>query len=161
MTGNFELRLTRLHSQRESAFDSWLEVNARLPSALDRLSQLRAAKREALGLQGISLRQLGEFRRWDEEKSKPVDSRTIARYARCHMVINAIDQKWDPLIATTQVEVDHASADLAVTTSGLLSTMPVALASELTGLSPRRLSAIARVSWSKHCAPTTRAVQRS
>lgn len=79
---NFELRLTRLHSQRESAFDTWLEVNARLPSTLDRLSQLRAAKREALGLQGISLRQLGEFRRWDEGKSKPIDHRTIERYAR-------------------------------------------------------------------------------
>jgi hypothetical protein len=123
MTKNFDPRLTRLHSHRESAFGTWLEANARLSSALDRLRQLRAAKCEALGAHGISLCQLGEFRRWDEGKSKPIDHRTIARYARCRMVIHAIDQKWDPQIATAQVEVDQASADLAVASADLLSTM--------------------------------------
>jgi hypothetical protein len=161
MTVDPDSRLQLLRSQRESAFGAWLEANVRLSSALDRLRQLRAAKREALRAKGISLRQLGEFRHWDEEKSKPVDNRTIARYARCRMVIHAIDQKWDAPIATAQVEVDQASTDLAVATADLLSTMPVALASELTGLSLGRLSAIARTSQNKHCAPTTRAAQRS
>ena len=66
MTKNSDPRLTRLHSQRESAFGTWLEINVRLSSGLDRFRQLRAAKREALRAQKISLHQLGEFGRWDE-----------------------------------------------------------------------------------------------
>ena len=69
-----------LHSQRESAFGTWLEINVRQSSGLDRFRQLRAAKREALLAQGISLRQLGAFGRSDEGKSKPIDHHSV-----CHV----------------------------------------------------------------------------
>lgn len=77
------------------------------------------------------------------------------------MVIDAIGQEQDALIVTAQVDVDQASADLAIITSDLLSTMPVARANELTGLAPRHFSAIAWTSQNKACAPTTTAAQRS
>ena len=39
------------------------------------------------------------------------------------MVSNAIDQKWDPLIATAQIEASQGTTDLAVATVALLSTV--------------------------------------
>jgi len=143
MTKNPAQHLALLFARRERAFGTWLKANARLSLALNRLEQHCTAKREALVAQGISERQLGEFRRWDGGASEPIDSRTITRYVRCRMVIHTIDEKWDPQIATAQLEVDQARAYLAVATIELLAVMPVALAGELTGLSPRRLCAIA------------------
>jgi hypothetical protein len=157
MTKNPAQHLALLFARRERAFGTWLKANARLSLALNHLEQYCTAKREALVAQGISERQLGECRHWDGGTSKPIDCRTITRYVRCRMAIHTIDQKWDPQIATAQLEVDQARAYLAVATIELLAVMPVELASELTGISPRRLGAIARAYQDKLCAPTKRA----
>jgi hypothetical protein len=154
MTKNPAQHLALLFARRERAFGTWLKANARLSLALNRLEQYCTAKREALVAQGISPRQLGEFRRWNGGASKPTDCRTITRYVRCRMVIHTIDEKWDPQITATQVEVDQARADLAAATIELLAVMPVALAGELTGLSTRRLCAIARACQNNFCPPT-------
>jgi len=154
MTKNPAQDLALLFARRERAFGAWLKANARLSLALNRLEQHCTAKREALVAQGISPRQLGECRHWDGGASKPIDCRTITRYVRRRMVIHTIDQKWDPQITATQVEVDQARADLAAATIELLAVMPVALAGELTGLSTRRLCAIARAHQNNFCPPT-------
>jgi hypothetical protein len=160
MTDNSHPRLRELHVQRESALRTWLVANAALVSAIERLGQLRASKSKALKARGISAHQLAQFRRWEKGKVKPTDYRTIASYTQHRNIITSIDRRWDGAITTAQVEVDRATNDLAVATADLLSTMPAALASELTGLSARRLSTIARATANTHSAPTTRTVQR-
>ena len=150
MTVDPDSRLQLLRSQRESAFGTWLDDNVRLSSALDRLRQLRAAKAEALKARGISVHQLAQFRRWEQGAAKPTDYRTITSYTQHRNIIASIDRRWDGAITTAQVEVDRATTDLAVATADLLSTMPAALASELTGLSVRRLSTIVRATANTH-----------
>ena len=160
MTVDPDSRLQLLRSQRDSAFGTWLDANVRLSSALDRLRQLHAAKAEALKARGISVHQLAQFRWWEQGAAKPTDYRTIASYTRHRHVIAPIDRRWDGAITVAQVEVDRATNDLAVATADLLSTVSAALASELTGLSVRRLSTIVRATANTHPAPTTRTVQR-
>ncbi|KJE75698.1 hypothetical protein [Ferrimicrobium acidiphilum] len=160
MTDNSHPRLRELHAQRESALRTWLVVNAALLGAIERLGQLRAAKAEALKARGISAHQLAQFRRWEQGAAKPTEYRTLASYAQHRHIIAPIDRRWDGVITTAQVEVDRATTDLAVATADLLSTMHAALASELTGLSVRRLSTIVRAVANTHSAPTTRTVQR-
>jgi len=150
MTDNSHPRLRELHAQRESAFRTWLVVNAALLGAIERLGQLRAAKVEVLKARGISAHQLAQFRRWEKEKVKPTEYRTLASYAQHRHVIASIDRRWDGAITTAQIEVDRATNDLAVATADLLSTMPAALASKLTGLSVRRLSTIVRATANTH-----------
>ncbi len=160
MTDNPHPRLRELHVQRESVLRTWLVANAALESAIDRLGQLRAAKGKALNAQGISAHQLAQFRRWEKRKVKPTDYRTIASYTQHRHIIASIDRRWDGAITAAQVEVDRATNELAVATADLLSTMPVALASELTDLSVRLLSTIVRAVANTHSAPATRMVQR-
>jgi len=119
----------------------------------------RAAKGEPLITRGISAHQLAQFRRWEQSAAKPAEYRTLAIYAQRRNIIASIDRRWDGTITTAQVEVDRATNDLAVATADLLSTMPTALASELTGLSVRRLSKIVHATANTHSAPTTRTVQ--
>ena len=152
MTDNSHPHLRELHAQRESALRNWLVVNAALVSAIERLGQLRAAKAKALKAREISAHQLAQFRRWDKRKVKPTDYRTIASYTQHRHIIASIDRRWDGAITTAQIEVDRATTDLAVATANLLSTMPAALARELTGLSVRRLSTIARATANTHSA---------
>ncbi|MCL5052481.1 MAG: hypothetical protein M1447_01485 [Gammaproteobacteria bacterium] len=160
MTVDPDSRLQLLLSERENALGAWLEANVQLSSALDHLRQLHATKAEALKARWISPHQLAQFRRWEKEMVKPTDYRTIANYTQHRNIIASIDQRWDGVITTAQVEVDRATNDLAVATADLLSTMPVALASELTDLSVRRLSTIVRAVANTHSAPATRMVQR-
>jgi len=160
MTDNSNPRLRELHAQRESVLRTWLVTNAALVSAIERLGQLHAAKAEALKALGISSLQLVQFHRWEKGKLKPIDYRTIASYALHRNIIASIDRRWDGAITTAQVEVDRAANDLAVATADLFSTMPAGLASELTGLSVRRLSTIVRAAENTHCSPTTRMTQR-
>ncbi len=150
MTVDPDSRLQLLLSERENALGAWLEANVQLSSALDHLRQLRATKAEALKARWISPHQLAQFRRWEKEMVKPTDYRTIANYTQHRNIIASIDQRWDGVITVAQVEVDRATNDLAVATADLLSSMPVALASELTGLSVRRLSTIARATANTH-----------
>ena len=133
-------------------FDRNLElvVSAARLGAIERLGQLRAAKGKALNAQGISAHQLAQFRRWEKRKVKPTDYRTLTSYAQHRTIITSIDRRWDGAITTAQVEVDRANNDLAVATANLLSTMPAALASELTDLSVRRLSTIVRATANTH-----------
>ncbi|WP_276969421.1 MULTISPECIES: hypothetical protein [Ferrimicrobium] len=135
-------------------FDRNLElvVSAARLGAIERLGQLRAAKGKALNAQGISAHQLAQFRRWEKRKVKPTDYRTIASYTQHRHIIASIDRRWDRVITTAQIEVDRATTDFAVATADLLSTMPAALARELTGLSVRRLSTIARATANTHSA---------
>lgn len=63
MTDNSNPRLRELHAQRESAFRTWLVVNAALLGAIERLGQLHAAKSEALNVLGIPSLQLAKFHR--------------------------------------------------------------------------------------------------
>ena len=160
MTDNSHPRLRELHVQRESALSTWLVVNAALVSAIERLGQLHIAKANALQARGITARQLNQLDRWERGKVKPTDYRTLASYAQHHHIIVSIDRRWDGAITAAQIEVDRATNDLAVATADLLSSMPAALASELTGLSVRRLSTIVRATANTHPAPTTRTVQR-
>ncbi|WP_276982329.1 hypothetical protein [Ferrimicrobium acidiphilum] len=150
MTDHTRPHLRELYTQRESALRTWLVANAALVSAIDRLGQLRAAKGKALNAQGISAHQLAQFRRWEKRKVKPTDYRTLTSYAQHRTIITSIDRRWDGAITTAQVEVDRANNDLAVATANLLSTMPAALASELTDLSVRRLSTIVRATANTH-----------
>jgi len=133
-------------------FDRNLELvaNAALVSAIERLGQLRAAKGKALNAQGISAHQLAQFRRWEKRKVKPTDYRTLASYVLHRNIIASIDRRWDGAITTAHIEVDRATTDLAIATANLLSTMPAALASELTGLSVRRFSTIVRATANTH-----------
>jgi hypothetical protein len=160
MTDNSHPRLRELHAQQENVLRTWLVANAALVSAIERLGQLRIAKAKALKAQGITAHQLTQFHHWENGKVKPTDYRTLASYALHRNIITSIDRRWDGAITTAQVEVDRATNDLAVATADLLSTMPAALASELTGLSARRLSTIVRATANTHPAPTTRMVQR-
>jgi len=160
MSDNSHSRLRELHVQRQRALRTWLVGNAALANAIERLSQLHATKAEALKARGISVRQLAQFRRWEQGAAKPTEYRTLASYAVHRHIIASIDRRWDGVITTAQIEVDRATTDLAVATADLLSTMPAALASELTGLSVRRLSTIVRATANTHPAPTTRMVQR-
>jgi len=150
MTDNSHPRLRELHVQRESALSTWLVANAALVSAIERLGQLRAAKGKALNAQGISAHQLAQFRRWEQSAAKPAEYRTLASYAQHRNIIASIDRRWDGAITTAQIEVDRATNDLAVATADLLFTMPPALASDLTGLSARRLSTIIRTTANTH-----------
>ena len=150
MTDNSHPHLRELHAQRESALRNWLVVNAALVSAIERLGQLRAAKAKALKAREISAHQLAQFRRWEQGAAKPTEYRTLASYAVHRNIIASIDRRWDGVITTAQVEVDRATTDLAVATADLLSTMPAALASELTGLSVRRFSTIVRATANTH-----------
>ena len=150
MTDNPHPRLRELHVQRESVLRTWLVANAALVSAIERLGQLHAAKAEALKARGISVHQLAQFRRWEKGRVKPTDYRTLTSYAQHRTIITSIDRRWDGAITTAQVEVDRANNDLAVATANLLSTMPAALASELTDLSVRRLSTIVRATANTH-----------
>ena len=143
-------------------FDRNLElvVNAALLGVIERLGQLHAAKAKALKARGITAHQLAQFRHWEKGKVKPAEYRTLASYALHRNIIASIDRRWNVAITTAQIEVDRATTDLAVATADLLSTMPAALASELTGLSVRRLSTIVRTTANTHSAPATRMVQR-
>ena len=144
MTDNSHPRLRELHVQRESALRNWLVANTALVSAIERLGQLHAAKAKALKARGITAHQLAQFRHWEKGKVKPAEYRTLASYALHRNIIASIDRRWDGAITTAQIEVDRATTDLAVATADLLSTMPATLASELNGLSVRRLSTIVR-----------------
>jgi hypothetical protein len=150
MTIDPDSRLQLLRSERESAFGTWLEANVQLSSALDHLRQLRAAKAEAMKARGISARQLNQFRRWEQRTAKPSEYRTLASYVQHRNIIASIDRTWGGAITTAQIEVDRATSDLAAATTTLLSTMSPALASELTGLSVRRLSIIVRATANTH-----------
>jgi len=150
MTDNSHPRLRELHVQRESALSTWLVANAALVNAIERLGQLRAARSEALKARGISAHQLAQFRHWEKGKLKPTEYRTLASYAQHRNIIASIDRRWDGAITTAQIEVDRATNDLAVATADLLFTMPPALASDLTGLSARRLSTIIRTTANTH-----------
>ena len=160
MTDNSPPRLRELHAQRGSVLRTWLVTNAALVNAIERLGQLRIAKAKALKARGISAHQLAQFRRWEQGAAKPTEYQTLASYAQHRNIIASIDRRWDRAITTAQIEVDRATTDLAVATADLLSTMPAALASELTGLSVRRLSTIVRTTANTHSAPATRMVQR-
>ena len=150
MTDKSHPRLREVHAQRASALGTWLGANVALVSAIERLGQLRAAKAKALKARGVSAHQLAQFRRWEKGKVKPTEYRTLASYAQHRNIITSIDRRWDGAITTAQVEVDRANNDLAVATANLLSTMPAALVSELTGLSVRRLSTIVRAVENTH-----------
>ena len=127
-----------------------LVASAVLVSAIERLGQLHAAKAKALKARGISSHQFAQFRHWEKGAAKLSDHRTLASYTLHRNIIASIDRRWDGAITTAQGEVDRAITDLAVATTDLLSTMSPARASELTGLSARRLSTIARAAENTH-----------
>ena len=135
-----------------------LVTNAALVSAIERLGHFHAAK--AMKARGISSHQLAQFRHWEKGAAKLSDHRTFASYTQHRNIIASIDRRWDGAITTARIGLDRATNYLAVATADLLSTMPVALASELTDLSVRRLSTIVRAVANTHSAPATRMVQR-